>query len=322
MKKSTCAISTGPYTHLDHLVPLCDILDVPLLVTEPDFKEIAQKFYPMVEVKYVPLEDLHLKALSDWDILITTCKFWTPELGPTLELLQGKKIRFIYIPHGHSDKEEFLKKPVEQDIELVYGPAMKKVRCNPHAIEIGNIRYNFYLEHKAHFDRLAAPFFHTDKQTILYAPTWASRASSTSFFESIDFVVEQLSKTYNLLVKPHPFLEENHPALYYFALDRYKTKATFIEEFPIIYPLLEKTDIYLGDHSSIGYDFLIYDRPMYFLKEGQSLAKCGKPFSSFCSDSQKNLSETRKNLVKEVFKAPPLKGAELKKAIDLFISNS
>ena len=59
--------------------------------------------------------------------------------------------------------------------------------------------------------------------------------------------------------------------------------ATFIEEFPPIYPLCEIVDIYLGDMSSIGYDFLTFQKPMLFLnphnddpqKLGLSLHECG-----------------------------------------------
>lgn len=315
MKNAICAISTGPETHLDHLAPICEALSIPLLVTEPDHEELAQLFYPMVEVRYAPLQDLHLKALAEWDTIITTCKFWALELRPTLELIQKKEVRFVFTPHGHSDKEDFINSPIEQDIDLVYGPAMKETRRNTDAIEMGNIRHPFYLKYQNHFDRLAAPFFKSDKQAVLYAPTWQSTGSPTSFFNSVDTVVEQLSKDYNLLIKLHPLLEENNPALYHRAIGRYGSQATFIERFPAIYPLLEKTAIYLGDHSSIGYDFLAYDRPMYFLSEGGALAKCGRPYRGRVDEDQKELSEMREARHAQVFKAPPLNGAELLTAI-------
>ena len=40
----------------------------------------------------------------------------------------------------------------------------------------------------------------------------------------------------------------------------------FLEDFPLIYPLLDFIDIYIGDFSSIGYDFLTFDKAMYLLK--------------------------------------------------------
>lgn len=36
---------------------------------------------------------------------------------------------------------------------------------------------------------------------------------------------------------------------------------------------MAKTDIYLGDRSSIGYDFLAFDRPMFFMNQLKRDAK-------------------------------------------------
>lgn len=215
MKKTICAISTGPVTHLDHLAPLCEALAIPLIVTEPDHEELAQIFYPMIDVEYRPLQQLHLDYLAQWEGIVTCGKFWAVELGPVLRLIKGANVRFLFAPHGHSDKEELLASPTPQDIDFVYGPRMKRLRNNSKAIEMGNIRRAFYLKHKGHFDKLAAPYFQTEKQTVLYAPTWESRATPSSFFDRIDEIVSLLSKEYHLLVKPHPLLEENNPSFYH-----------------------------------------------------------------------------------------------------------
>lgn len=49
----------------------------------------------------------------------------------------------------------------------------------------------------------------------------------------------------------------------------------FIEDFPPIYPLLAQMDLYIGDMSSIGYDFLSFKRPMILLKDSE-LTKAGR----------------------------------------------
>jgi teichoic acid glycerol-phosphate primase len=58
----------------------------------------------------------------------------------------------------------------------------------------------------------------------------------------------------------------------------------FLDDFPPVYPLLALSDAYLGDFSSIGYDFLRFDRPMYFFNpsktaletdRGRFLHRCG-----------------------------------------------
>ena len=64
---------------------------------------------------------------------------------------------------------------------------------------------------------------------------------------------------------------ENHP------------HAQFIIDFPPVYPLLAQCACYIGDYSSIGYDFLAFDRPLFFLPSGKPtsayhspLYACGK----------------------------------------------
>ena len=46
----------------------------------------------------------------------------------------------------------------------------------------------------------------------------------------------------------------------------------FLKDFPLIYPLLKQIDLYLGDYSSIGYDFLYFDRPLFFLETPEKTA--------------------------------------------------
>lgn len=290
------AISTGPETHLDHLAPICALFDVPLIVTEEAHLELGHRFYPMCDIRYIPIGELSLEYIAkNMDVVIECGKFWAMELKPALKLLHNKDLKVVFAPHGHSDKEAFLDAPIEQDVRLVYGPNRGK------GIEMGNLRLEFYLEYKAHFDELAAPFFDGDKESVLYAPTWESKASPTSVFERIDEVVDRFASSHQLLVKLHPLLEETHPAHYHRILGKHDKRACFIEKFPPIYPLLERSDIYLGDFSSIGYDFLYFDRPMYFLKSGGPLEQCGKPFQGELTGAQKTLSPQRKKLYRETF---------------------
>lgn len=283
------AISTGPSTHLDHLAPLCYLLEIPLVVTEREHLTLGKKFYPMVDFQYISLSELSLDHIAKhYDTILTCGKFWALELKPLMQMLFNKDIRFVFSPHGYSDKEELLGKPVAQDIDLRYD-------------EMGNIRHWFYRKHKEHFDALAEDFFKTDKKTVLYAPTWETTATSTSFFESTGKIISELSQSYHLLIKLHPLLEENDPASFHRILGQYENTATFILDFPPVYPLLEKTDIYLGDFSSVGYDFLAYDRPMFFLKSGGKLQMCGAPYLGDISSNQKELSETRKSVYEEAF---------------------
>jgi CDP-glycerol glycerophosphotransferase (TagB/SpsB family) len=80
-------------------------------------------------------------------------------------------------------------------------------------------------------------------------------------------LIKDLTPHVNLIIKLHPFLAKFHPAHTYRILEKYKDHphVFFLEKFPCIYPLLQKCDLYIGDYSSIGYDFLAFNRPLYFL---------------------------------------------------------
>lgn len=301
------AISTGPLTHLDHLAPLCYLLNAPLIVTDSKHYELGKKFYPMVDLQYIAFEDLSLEYLAKaFDQIIGCGKFWAMELKPLLEMLYNKKMRFIFSPHGNSDKESFLDQVADQDIDLVYGPQMARMRKG-HAVEMGNIRRWFYEEHKIFFDAITSSgVFHRcdpNKKTILYAPTWETKATTSSFFHSVGPLIEELGKEYNLLIKLHPLLEENNPALFYKLLGKYEEEAHFVLDFPLIYPLLEKSSIYIGDFSSIGYDFLYYNRPMFFIQAQGRLAQCGEPYlGRQCLDNEQiELSKIKRELYLDAF---------------------
>lgn len=285
------AISTGPETHLDHLAPLCALWDIPLIVTSEEHLSLGKQFYPMVDMRYISFADLTLEYLAQHFNTIVTCgKFWALELKPMLKMLYNKEIRFIFAPHGYSDKEALLGMPLEQDIDLTYK-------------ELGNLRHEFYQQHKTHFDQLASEYFNSNKPTVLYAPTWETKSTSTSFFESTGIIIDALASEYNLLIKLHPLLEENDPARFHRIIGKYEDRARFILNFPAIHPLLDKTDIYLGDFSSIGYDFLTYNRPMYFLKQGGKLMECGEQFLGSVESKQEHLSATREKTYAQVFQS-------------------
>lgn len=330
----SAAISTGPDTHLDHLSPICALMNIPLIVLDEKNALLAKEFYPQIEIQSMEPQELSLDFLaSQLDVIYECGKFWALELLPLLQLLYQKKMRIVFCPHGNSDKETavFYKQgEFFQDISLIYGKQMREVmkrnqalKTVNHLIEIGNVRRSFYLHHKNHFDQIAQKtiFSHLDprKKTLLYAPTWHTKESPSSFFKHCSHLIDQLSIDYNLIVKLHPLLEESHPAETFYVMEKYKEKkspAFFLKEFPAIYCLLEKIDLYMGDFSSIGYDFLIYDRPMIFLNprdKKSPLHQCGqcveetknadlkKIIQSTLENGQKHLSETRKKFYFEAF---------------------
>jgi hypothetical protein len=254
-------------------------MQMPLVVTEQETYRMATIFYPQVDVIYKDLSDLSLAYLAEhFDALFESGKFFAAQLQPFLSLVCKKKMRFIFCPHGNSDKGHSLQTQIQQDISLVYADHMidllKRTGALQHIQQIvktGNYRLPFYLSHQSFYDKLAQERFgiylDPTKKTILYAPTWQDGENPTSFFSSTHALIHQLLGRFNLIIKVHPFLEEFHPAHTYHILSQYeKTPGViFLQNFPSIYPLLQKCDAYVGDYSSIGYDFLYFNRPLYFL---------------------------------------------------------
>lgn len=305
------AILTGPYTHLDHLGVICHLMQMPLIVTEKEALLCAQRFYPMLDVVHYSLQDMTLEFLaSHFDAIFGSGQWWATELAPFFPLLFQKRMQFVYCPHGNSDKGRHAKAPPTQDIVLAYGDHMLSLLQESQAlaktrkvIVTGNLRWLFYQEHRAFFHTrtLEEIGTHLDpqKQTLLYAPTWHSKETSATFFSHCLSLITSCNHTFNLLIKWHPFLQEDYP-LHIEQIEgafRNARNVHFFSRFPLIYPLLSTCDIYLGDFSSVGYDFLAFDRPLFFLSSPQEqgsnetlLHRCGMhvPHHDICAFIQKN----------------------------------
>lgn len=291
--KRSAAILTGPSTYLDHIGILSHILEIPLILSDEETLATCQKFYPSLQPTFIPAEELSLEKIATcYDVLFATGKFWTLSLSPIFEKLYHKNMRFVFCPHGNSDKGRNQAIHSSQDISLFYGQHMLDLLMQSHAIEhtkdvipTGNYRKAFYLENKELYDKIAhkhlSPLLDPTRKTLLYAPTWEDGENPSSFFFSIEPFLKNLAQKYNVMVKLHPFLIEFHPAHTYYILSQCEEiqHVHVLADFPLIYPLLEQIDAYIGDYSSIGYDVLCFDKPLYFLihKEDPSnvLHPCG-----------------------------------------------
>jgi hypothetical protein len=290
MKEGHVGILTGPDTHLDHLGVLCHLLDIPLIITEEETYRSCLTFYPQVQASFKELRELSPSfLLENFTAVFQSAKFWTAELRPILHFLYQKDLRFIFCPHGNSDKGHSLKNHVEQDISLVYGDHMIDLLRRTGAIEkigetlkTGNYRLPFYKKNQAFYDDLLAKKIPLDKtkKTILYAPTWQDQENPSSFFTETQKLIEELGEEFNLIIKLHPLLMKFHPAETFRVLSLYENspKVHFLDAFPPIYPILNASDLYIGDYSSIGYDFLSFDKPLYFVADPSDqspLSSCG-----------------------------------------------
>jgi len=302
LNNALCLCTSSNSHQLDHLAVLSYVLDIPLLLTDPLLYKQGKHFYPFTNLLYLSDKDCSLEFLAkNYEVLFVSCKHWGRELAISMKELFNKSLRFFYCPHGNSDKGHLNPETDllhHQDLSLVYGSHMKDMLAHRGVLQTlqgtattGNYRYHYYMKHKPFYDSLIQKEvfskFKKNQTTILYAPTWKDPENSTSFFEVSELLLKQLPDHYNLIVKLHPNLEHDHPAHVYSLIGKYENKPNviFLSQYPLVYPILNQIDIYLGDFSSVGYDFLAFNKPMLFfntpqrnleIDKGLFLFRCGE----------------------------------------------
>jgi len=306
--------------YTDHLAVVCVIMDIPLMFLEEQDYQLGVKGYPGLKAIYQEYADFGPELLiANYDVLFMS-DLWDrrtfhEKFGP-LEEQYNKVLRNVHCPHGFSDKGFYLMKCAMEDITLIYGQNMIDQlkyydvfkNLNQYVIS-GNYRYTYYKKHRAFYDKMiqddVLSRFPKKQTTILYAPTWLDLEESTSFFDVYDDLIGKLPDHYNMIVKLHPRLELDDTPNYYRIVGKYEGKPNvmFLKDFPWVYPLLAHSDIYIGDMSSVGYDYLAFNRPMFFLNKqkrdantdrGLFLFKCGvevlpKDYSKIYSIIEKSL---------------------------------
>lgn len=318
------ALNTGPDFHLlDHIGPLSDFFHMPLFIEEEKNFSLASHYYPMIERHHIPDVEHNLPFFADAFDALFECKFWAPQLKSLFLKLHKKDMRLVFCPHGQSDKgyaAPLLRHFASQEFSLCYGRLLKdmlsELNISAQLIFTGNYRLAFYQKHKAFYDALADKEvfsrFPKKQPTLLYAPTWKDSDASTSFFTHAHSLCSHFPDNWNLLVKVHPLLEQRDPSHYYRTahLIEQKPNRLLISDFIPIYPLLSRADAYLGDYSSVGYDFLHFEKPMFFLLDPRlpkgRLHTCGtilnSPADLFTElEKNKDFSQKQKNLYTYAF---------------------
>jgi len=260
--------------YIDHLAPFCSLMNWPLIVCEPSVSDLIQKFYP--DIKIIEESPLKLKLPPH----IVTC-----DTDPVIRAtFPNQKTKTLWLPHGNSDKGHsapFFEALRDQEIALVYGKKMvdfmNKKGVFPKTVPIGNFRYHYFLKHKEFYKALLDPIIPKTGTHFLYAPTWDDSEGNGSFWKTFPHLSANVPGHCNLLIKLHPnTIEKFEPEIEQLK-STLKPNVHFIPELPPIYPLLSRCDAYIGDISSIGYDFLTFGLPMFFLNTNKplDLHQCG-----------------------------------------------
>lgn len=286
MEKRGVAFNTLDNLHyVDHLGVIAIIMGIPYLCAEESHYSTIKKLYPKLNVVKINNTDLNPEILVEkYDVLFLS-DYWDRDAFKRsfseLNKKYQKEFRHVHCPHGFSDKGFYLKKIADEDIALIYGENMLDLlrefgvyeNLNQYVIT-GNYRYTYYRQHQAFFDKIVADeilsyFENGENPVILYAPTWKDSEETTSFFDGSRALLQKLPSDYNLIVKLHPRLEDDDPVFYHSLLEKHTGKGNivFIKDFPLVYPILAASSVYIGDMSSLGYDFLTFNRPMFFLNQ-------------------------------------------------------
>lgn len=325
-----CGVVTQQHL-LDHLVPLCSLFEAPILCLTKEMPPFAEVYYPHTRFFSCENEEAYDAALKEYDLLIYVHFHRMFPYGfQFTDYLCNQKKRSLFSFHGQPDKFSsiyWMERVLEEDLVLLYGKKLyevlqkKRIVSRLKPIISGNYRLAYYLKHRDFFQKKVSPFLFEDrtKTTLLFAPTWSKESLSsqfTAYFSPIEktlsFLLE-IPDNLQLLIKLHPLFLINNVD---FLIDlekkiENKPNIKLLPQIPLIYPLLEHVHIYVGDYSSIGYDFLYFNRPMFFLpkKMKTDLHSCGRVLKEeewpYCYDifqnKQLSLSKRRKQLYDEVF---------------------
>lgn len=294
--------------YIDHLAPFCALMNWPLIVCEETVADLIKTYYPSVQL-----------------ITKSVCTLQLPPIVLSCDskiLLQNvflrQKFETLWLPHGNSDKgwNSSLFTPLKEELRaLVYGPRMidfiHSQNVFPHMIQIGNFRADYFTSQKLFYDSLISGWIAKGKRNFLYAPTWDDYENNCSFWDHFPSLAKNIPSDCHLLIKLHP----NTLRQFELQIERIKgqfaaqQQITFLPDFPPIYPLLSRCDAYIGDMSSIGYDFLYFDRPLFFLNRNPNfpLHQCGAEVfpDPFSLPLQDDYSLKRKELYAYTFTPQP-----------------
>ncbi len=276
--------------YLDHLAPLSSLLNIPLVCCNEDVFETATKYYPDLKCFFCPSLNAPPIAEAKTIISCVTKQFFDLYFFPFQK--SSKSYQTIWCPHGNSDKpKEKFNALEKEDTLIIYGKQMKELIpfSEKTFIQVGNFRYEYFLKHKKFYQTILAKNILSklppNLPIFLYAPTWEGEDLS-SYPNAFYSLLDKLPDHFSLIVKLHPniFRKEDIKRDIFIIKNEKRKNILFLENFPSIYPLLSICDGYIGDFSSIGYDFLIFDKPMFFLlKENENsfkrtpLSNCGIP---------------------------------------------
>jgi hypothetical protein len=200
----------------------------------------------------------HNNDLDSYNLVITPT-FLRPDE-------RSKRTRAVQVFHGMSDKPFTYKQNFSGYL-----------RC----LCTGKRQVDHLLSHKHNhstqceligypkFDNLPLlpPLFDNEKKTVIYCPAWHKQGlSSIDLFLATPKIITAITKEYNLIIKPHPdFFSRPRKFFKQKIVDQLeKIPNTTLINSGSVMPLFAQADLFIGDISTVGYEWLYFDKPMLF----------------------------------------------------------
>lgn len=308
------AVVAGPrLSFLDHIMPLVDHWQIPLVCTDGWVFNAAKHFYPPAEI-ILANEDNFQKILSGFKTFISVepCRLHQNALQFGQFLYQGPNETIAGF-HGNPKKfrnEYWIERYVHEDYILVYGQYLidylkEKGLLKRHnaQVVIGNLRRSYYLKNQSFFDTIALPhhFSNKKRKTVFWAPTW-----SYPDWSNYSSLLKKIPDHFQLMLKLHPFMHRLYPENVEQLQNKWaeSEQIRILDEIPLIYPFIEYSDYYIGDDSSVAFDFLSMNRPIFLYADREEpWATTVDPKSDlfFKLDQRDPLSEKRKEAYTYVY---------------------
>jgi hypothetical protein len=294
LSKDVASFIAGTEDHyLDHLAPLCELLEIPLYLFSASLFDKVKRFYPNVTAILGTYEKEFKEMFRSKKAIISCYPSLVLDRIFFYELSSSpQKPHYIWCPHGNSEKgfdDYFERLLAKEAFILCYGPKIEQrlFQCKTtKLIPLGNLRHFYSLHKKDHFDALIAaeaPFLNRAERKILYAPTWSDHLSDAEFKGQLSALLTARPPSLVLIVKLHPNqLKKYEVVLSHIQEEFASDNLYFLNDFPPIYPLLSRIDIYVGNHSSLLFDTLAFEMPALLIDDTV-------PFAP--SISSKNLKE-------------------------------
>lgn len=224
---------------------------------------------------------------SDYEGLFTTdCNLDAYDLVLTPTLLRDherpSKNNVVQIFHGMSDKPFTYERNFRHYLLCLCAGQRQvdRLLCNRLNREMRWVKIGY-----PKFDRppKAPDNLYNDKKTLIYCPTWRKGGiSSIEIFLDNNDLINQILKAYNLIVKPHPNIFNRERKFYDQGIvDRLRqVPGIKLVRSGNVMPLFARADLYIGDISASGYEWLYFNRPMIFLNPDPGVLRPSSDFKS------------------------------------------